>query len=212
MLSPPDLPLLRTVVGRKENSEASQAFVYPCFLVYLYCRTTNDVEIRDFPKISTGKGLTWFLHYLLLSLAQKLALRWNRRPERRIVCRRENYGSETKPCTRSVGIISGAGIQRWKYRLIYLTLSAWSFSTCACICYVICVTADNRTPHPSLPLVPAILSPFFRFCLHRYFWGAAGSEEMGNEKVGAEAEAGIEALWPVGDVEWAAGSDPLKID
>ena len=44
---------LRTVVGRKENSEASQTFIYLCFpVLYLwrYCRTTNDAEFRDFRK------------------------------------------------------------------------------------------------------------------------------------------------------------------
>ena len=51
---------------------------------------------------------------------------------------------------------------------------------------------------PSLPLVHALLSPFFRFFLLQPFWEAAGSEEeedeIGNEKVGAEAEAGTEAV------------------
>ena len=51
--------------------------------------------------------------------------------------------------------------------------------------------------HPSLPLVHAHLSPFFRFCLLQPFGGMADSE-------GAEVEAGMDA------VEDGVGSEPMK--
>lgn len=44
------------------------------------------------------------------------------------------------------------------------------------------------------------------------FWAAASIEEeeneISNEKVGAVAEAGMEALWSVG---WGAVSEPVKM-
>ena len=63
--------------------------------------------------------------------------------------------------------------------------------------------------HPSRPLVHALLSPFFRFCLLQPFWGATNNEEEEDETgigtVEAEAEAGMESLSAIGDVEWGAG-------
>ena len=51
--------------------------------------------------------------------------------------------------------------------------------------------------HPSLPLVHALLPPFFRFCFLNPFGGSEEEEdEIGNEKA-REAEDGMEALWPV---------------